>query len=49
MSPELSPEHAKVARKAIERIKRSIARAVFGAADNLDPEENENTKTGQKQ
>lgn len=39
MEHQLDPTHSEVARKAIERIKRSIARAVFGAAEGLEPKE----------
>lgn len=36
MERQLDPTHSE-ARKAIERIKRSIAKAIFGAAEGLDP------------
>lgn len=39
MKHELSPEHTEVAKKASDRIKQSIARAVFKAAEVLDPRE----------
>ena len=37
MNRELDPTHAEVRRKAIERIREHIARAVFGAAERLEP------------
>jgi len=40
MEHQLDPTHAAERERVIEKIKRSIARAVFGAADKLDkPEE----------
>lgn len=44
MTHELNPEHEEVARKATERIKQSIARVIFIAAETIDEKEDKEKK-----